>query len=66
MLKLRMQLKHIGLWRDIEPTNLEISTIGYRYYKLEAGKITEHWSLLDGNAIENQLKSCQHGCKIQE
>lgn len=65
MLKMSMQLKHIGKWRDIEPTQLEISTIGYRYYKLEDGKIIEHWSLLDGNSIENQLKSCQHGCKVQ-
>jgi predicted SnoaL-like aldol condensation-catalyzing enzyme len=33
MLKIRMQLKHIGLWRGIEPTHYEISTVGYRYYK---------------------------------
>ena|SRR6478609_3286082 len=66
MIKITMQLKHIGVWRDIEPTFLEISTVGYRYYRLEDGKIKEHWSLLDGNAIENQLKTCQHGCKIQK
>lgn len=65
MLKMRMQLTHIGVWRGIEPSGLEISTIGYRYYKLQDGLITEHWSLLDGNSIENQLKSCQRGCKIQ-
>lgn len=66
MLKMRMQLKHIGVWRDIEPTDFEISTVGYRYYKLVNGKIVEHWSLLDGNSIENQLKEAKHGCKIQE
>lgn len=66
MLKMRMQLKHTGVWRGIEPTLLEISTVGYRYYKIADGKISEHWSLLDGNSIENQLKECQHGCKIQE
>ncbi len=66
MLKMRMLLKHIGVWRGIEPTHLEISTVGYRYYKIADGKIIEHWSLLDGNSIENQLKECQHGCKIQE
>lgn len=66
MIKITMQLKHIGVWRDIEPTFLEISTVGYRYYKIEGGKIMEHWSLLDGNSIENQLKVCQHGCKIQK
>src|SRR3954471_11507686 len=56
MLKMRMQLKHIGSWRGIEPTHFEISTVGYRYYKLADGKIVEHWALLDGNSIENQLK----------
>lgn len=66
MLKLRMQLKHIGVWRNIEPTHFEISTVGYRYYKLADGKIVEHWSLLDGNSIENQLKETKNGCKIQE
>jgi predicted SnoaL-like aldol condensation-catalyzing enzyme len=66
MLKIRMQLKHIGVWRDIEPTHFEISTVGYRYYKLADEKIVEHWALLDGNSIENQLKDASHGCKIQE
>jgi predicted SnoaL-like aldol condensation-catalyzing enzyme len=66
MLKIRMQLKHIGVWRDIEPTHLEIFTVGYRYYNLKDSKIVEHWSLLDGNSIENQLKEAAHGCKIQE
>src|SRR5690606_19930127 len=54
MLKIRMQLKHIGVWRGIEPTHIEISTVGYRYYKLAEEKIAEHWSLIDGNSIENQ------------
>ena len=66
MLKIRMQLKHIGLWRGIEPTHFDILTVGYRYYKLKDRMIVEHWSLLDGNSIENQLKKEWHGCKIQE
>jgi len=66
MLKIRMQLKHIGIWRDIEPTHFELSTVGYRYYKLAGGKIVEHWALLDGNSIENQLNLAKHGCKLQE
>jgi predicted SnoaL-like aldol condensation-catalyzing enzyme len=66
MLKIRMLLKHIGVWRGIEPTNFEISTVGYRYYKLADRKIIEHWALIDGNSIENQLKEASKGCKIQE
>src|ERR1700712_101425 len=66
MLKIRMQMRHIGVWRDIEATHLEISTVGYRYYKLADGKILEHWALIDGNSIENQLKEASKGCKTQE
>ena len=65
MLKIKMQLKHIGVWRDIEPTNLEISTVGYRFFKLSDDKIIEHWALIDGNAIENQLRDLSKGCKTQ-
>lgn len=66
MLKIRMKLKHVGIWRKIEPTYFEISTVAYRYFKLADGKIVEHWALLDGNSIENQLTETSKGCKIQE
>lgn len=66
IIKIRMLLKHIGSWRDIAPTGLEISTVGYRNFKIQDGKIIEHWALIDGNSIENQLKSNAHGCKMQE
>ena len=54
MLKIKMLLKHIGKWRDIEPHGAEVFAIGYRYFKLADEKIIEHWALIDGNAIENQ------------
>lgn len=34
-----MNLKHIGVWRGIELTDLDITTNGYRYYKLKNKKI---------------------------
>jgi predicted ester cyclase len=66
ILKIRMHLKHIGTWRDIEPTGLDLQTVGYRHYKLKGGKIIDHWALIDGQAIENQLKGASHGCKIPQ
>jgi predicted SnoaL-like aldol condensation-catalyzing enzyme len=66
IVKIRMQMKHIGTWRGIEPTNAEIYTVGYRYFKLADSKIIEHYALIDGNAIENRLKDAAHACKIQE
>ena len=65
MIRICMFLKHIGSWRGIEPTGIELTTVGYRYFRLVGGKIIEHWALLDGNAIENQLKESASGCKIQ-
>lgn len=65
MIKFKMLLKHIGIWREIEPTNAEIYTVGYRYFKVKENKILAHWALLDGNSIENQLRTSAHGCKIQ-
>ena len=64
IIKIRMDLKHIGLWRNIEPTGIEIQTTGFRLYKILKGKIYEHWALIDGQTIENQLKGASHGCKI--
>ena len=66
MVRIRMDLKHIGLWRDIEPTGIDLFAIGYRYFKISDGRIIEHWALIDGQAIENQLKKASHGCKIAQ
>ena len=66
VVKIKMLLKHIGIWRDIEPTHMELSTAGYRYFKLADGKIIAHWALIDGGAIENQLKGANQGCRIAE
>ncbi len=64
MVKIKMQLKHTGIWRDIEPTGIELHTVGYRHFRIKDGKIIEHWALIDGQAIENQLKEAAHGCRI--
>lgn len=66
IVKIRMNLKHIGTWRDIAPTGINLYAIGYRHFKMKDGKIIKHWALIDGQAIENQLKEASHGCKIAE
>lgn len=66
IVKIRMHLKHIGTWRNIQPTGIDLHTIGYRYFKLKDGKIIEHWALIDGQGLENQLKDASQGCKIAE
>jgi len=64
IVKVSMRLKHIGAWRGIPATGKEIKTIGYRFFRLKENKIIEHWALIDGNTIENQLKGLSQGCKI--
>jgi hypothetical protein len=64
--KIRMDLKHIGVWRDLEPTGKNVHAIGYRYFKLKEGKIIDHWALIDGMALENQIKDTALGCKAAE
>ena len=66
IIKFRMIVRQIGVWRDIEPVGAEATVVGYRCFKLKDGKISEHWALLDGNSLENQLRNSTHGCKIQE
>jgi predicted ester cyclase len=65
VVKIKMQLKHIGVWRDIEPTGTEVESIGYRLFKLANKKIVEHWALIDGSAIEKKLSVNTRACKIQ-
>ena len=66
IIKIRMLLRHIGEWRGIAPTKLEIAAVGYRCFRIADGRIIEHWALIDGNAIENQLRETTHGCKVQQ
>lgn len=66
MVRIKMKLKHIGAWRGIEPTGIELYTNGYRHFKIKDDKIIEHWALIDGERIENQLKEASQGCKIAE
>jgi len=65
ILKIRMQLRHIGEWRGIAPTERLVAAVGYRCFRLQEGRIIEHWALIDGNAIENHLRETTHGCKVQ-
>lgn len=65
MIKIRMLLKHKGTWRGIAPTGQNITATGYRFMKIKELKIIESWALMDGQAIENQLKEATGGCRGQ-
>ncbi len=60
---IEMHLTHTGQWRGLEASGTDVVTTGYRYFKLQDGRIIEHRALIDGQTIENQIKSVAHGCK---
>jgi len=66
IIKIRMDLKHIGSWRGIKATGIELYVNGYRQFKFKQGKIIAHWSLIDGQAIENQLRNSSHACNSRK
>ena len=73
MLKINMRLKHIGTWRNLPATGVELTTSGYRYFQFKEGKIVAHWALLNAETIENtirknltDIKSNSHGCEIPQ
>lgn len=66
ILRIKLQLKHIGVWRGLKPSGKEVLATGYRCFKVSDNRILEHWGLIDGNSIENQLKEEHHGCTIQK
>lgn len=63
--RITMMLKHIGTWRGHLPTAKHIKTNGYRFFRLENGKIAEHWALIDGNQIEETIAGVAHGCLVK-
>ena len=64
MLRVRLHLKHTGPWRGIEPTGAEVSTTGFRVFRVEAGRRIEHRALIDGESLEKQLKGLIKACAL--
>jgi predicted ester cyclase len=57
MIRIKMVLTHIGKWRNIEPTGRLVTIQGFRSFVIKDGKIAEHHALINGEAIESQLRS---------
>ena len=67
ILKVKMMMTHIGPWRGIAPTGAQVSTSGYRFYRVKEGRIIEHWAEINGTVLENQLRQqAVTGCKLPE
>ncbi|WP_420151244.1 ester cyclase [Spirosoma sp.] len=65
ILKVNMEMIHVGEWRGIEATGAQVSTGGYRCYRLMDEKIIGHWAMIDGTGLEDSLRQqAPVGCKI--
>ena len=56
MLRLRMEMRHVGDFRGIPATGKTVTTTGYRTYRVEDGQIVQHWALIDGASLAEQLR----------
>jgi steroid delta-isomerase-like uncharacterized protein len=57
IVRLTMRLTHRGEWHGIPATGKQVQINGYRTYRLEGGKIVEHWALIDGDSLERELRA---------
>ena len=57
VLRITMELTHIGEWRGIAATGRLVRTTGYRLFRVAEGKIIEHWAAIDGTQLESALRA---------
>ena len=63
--RITFEVKHIGVWRNIAPTGRTIAIKGFRFFRLTNNKITHHWALIDGEALQTALTDQYHGCEVR-
>jgi predicted SnoaL-like aldol condensation-catalyzing enzyme len=63
-LRISFTAKHKGKWRNIAPTGKETTVKGFRFFKLQDGKIVAHWALIDGEALQTALTDHYKGCEL--
>ncbi|TXK72422.1 ester cyclase [Paenibacillus sp. N3.4] len=67
VIRLTLRGTHTGTFRGTEPTNQIIEVNQYREFRLEDGKIAEHWALFDTATLFRQIGAEwneQPACKI--
>ena len=55
MLRARLEGRHQGAFRGIAPSHAAIDVRVARWFRLEAGRIAEHWALLDTVGLFRQI-----------
>src|SRR4051812_37481562 len=56
IIRLTFKVVQRGEFRGVLTPGKSAETKGYREFRVRDGKIVEHWGILDGNALVEQLK----------
>ena len=56
IIRLTFKVVQRGEFRGVLTPGKPAETKGYRAYRVKDGKIVEHWGMIDGNALVEQLK----------
>jgi predicted ester cyclase len=56
MVRIRLQATHTGTFRSLAPTGRAVDVRVARWFRIEDGRIAEHWALLDTSSLLCQLK----------
>jgi predicted SnoaL-like aldol condensation-catalyzing enzyme len=64
VVRITFRVRHIAPWRGIPATGMLAETRGYRMFRVQDGKVAEHWALIDGQALEAQLRGAAMGCVV--
>lgn len=57
IVRIKMEMTHIGNWRGIAATGIAVTTYGFRSFVIDNGRIKEHYAQINGEIIEAQLRS---------
>ncbi|MNV73979.1 SnoaL-like polyketide cyclase [compost metagenome] len=69
VVRLRMTGTHLGVFRGTEASHNRVDVRLYREYRLEDGKIAEHWALFDTASLFRQIGAelnQQPACQIKK
>jgi steroid delta-isomerase-like uncharacterized protein len=58
---------HVGAWKGIRATGMEVTTSGINIFRVSRGKLAESWNLWDRGGLRAQLlKDERYGDRVEE
>jgi len=54
--RLRFRATHLGPFRGLQPTGRSVDVQVFRWFRVEDGRIADHWALFDTSTLLRQLQ----------